>query len=51
MSDHTGGVRWNGAALDRHVCVCYHNDDDEYRLLRPFVADGFRQGDKDGRRL
>jgi hypothetical protein len=30
----------------RHVCVLYHSTDEEFRVLRPFIADGFRKGDR-----
>ncbi len=48
MSDPHGALRWNGGALaaHRHVCVFYHSRDEEYRVLRPFIEEGFRRGDK-----
>jgi hypothetical protein len=30
----------------RHVCAFFNSDDDEYRVLLPFVRDGFECGDK-----
>jgi hypothetical protein len=37
-----------GSGLDRyrHVCVLYHSRDEEYRVLRPFIQEGFPKGDK-----
>jgi MEDS: MEthanogen/methylotroph, DcmR Sensory domain len=37
-----------GSGLDRyrHVCVLYHSMDEEFRVLRPFMKDGFQKGDK-----
>ena len=37
-----------GAGLDRyrHVCVLYHSEDEEFRVLRPFIREGFPKGDK-----
>jgi hypothetical protein len=37
-----------GSVLNRyrHVCVLYHGPDDEYRVLRPFISEGFPKGDK-----
>jgi hypothetical protein len=37
-----------GSGLERyrHVCVLYHSTDEEYRVLRPFLRDGFAKGDK-----
>ncbi|MFY9852842.1 MAG: hypothetical protein WAK26_03070 [Terracidiphilus sp.] len=26
----------------RHVCAFFNNDDEEYRVLLPFIKDGFR---------
>ncbi len=30
----------------RHVCAFFNNDDEEYRVLLPFIKDGFACGDK-----
>ena len=30
----------------RHVCAFFNTDDDEYRVLLPFIKDGFDCGDK-----
>ena len=30
----------------RHVCAYFHNADEEYRVLLPFIKDGFDCGDK-----
>ena len=41
-------VRLAGAALgrSRHVCAFFHTKDEEYRVLLPFIKEGFDQGDK-----
>jgi hypothetical protein len=41
-----GGL--TGSVLDRyrHICVLYHSTDEEYRVLRPFIREGFQKGDK-----
>jgi hypothetical protein len=41
-------VRLAGAVLDRsrHVCAFFHSKKEEYRVLLPFVKEGFEQGDK-----
>ncbi len=41
-------VRLAGTALDRsrHVCAFFHSKKEEYRVLLPFVKEGFEQGDK-----
>jgi len=48
MAETHRGICWNDVALDRHrhVCVFYHGHDEEYRLLRSFIEDGFRRRDK-----
>jgi len=30
----------------RHVCAFFNSDEEEYRVLLPFIQDGFRCGDK-----
>jgi len=30
----------------RHVCAFFNSDDEEYRVLLPFIKDGFERGDK-----
>jgi hypothetical protein len=30
----------------RHVCAFFNSDDEEYRVLLPFIKDGFACGDK-----
>lgn len=41
-------VHLAGSALHRgcHACAFFHNRDEEYRVLLPFVDEGFRRGDK-----
>jgi hypothetical protein len=41
-------VRLAGAVLDRrrHVCAFFHSKDEEYRVLLPFIREGFGQGHK-----
>jgi hypothetical protein len=45
----TEPVRLAGANLDRsrgHVCAFFHNEDEKYRVLLPFLKEGFERGDK-----
>jgi hypothetical protein len=46
MSDKQ--VHLAGAVLDRsrHVCAFFNSKEEEYRVLLPFVKEGFAQGDK-----
>ena len=30
----------------RHICAFFHNIDEQHRVLRPFIKDGFDRGDK-----
>jgi hypothetical protein len=30
----------------RHVCAFFHSREEEYRVLLPFIREGFEQGDK-----
>lgn len=48
MSDIKKPVRLAGSVLgrSRHVCAFFHNKDEEYRVLLPFIKEGFDQGDK-----
>jgi hypothetical protein len=41
-------VRLAGSVLDRkrHVCAFFHNKEEEYRVLLPFIREGFEQGDR-----
>lgn len=41
-------VRLAGSPLSRkrHVCAFFHSKDEEYRVLLPFIKEGFDQGDK-----
>jgi hypothetical protein len=41
-------IPFAGSVLDaqRHVCAFFHTADEEYRVLLPFIKDGFDQGEK-----
>jgi hypothetical protein len=41
-------IRFAGSVLgaQRHVCAFFHNPDEEYRVLLPFIKDGFDRGEK-----
>jgi hypothetical protein len=41
-------VRLAGSVLDRsrHVCAFFHHKAEEYRVLLPFIQEGFAQGDR-----
>lgn len=45
---HNSQVRLAGAALDRsrHVCAFFNTKDEEYRVLLPFIKEGFENEDK-----
>jgi hypothetical protein len=44
--DHS--VHFAGATLGRqhHICAFFHSTDEEHRVLRSFLKDGFTRGDK-----
>lgn len=41
-------IRFAGSQLgeSRHVCAFFHNAEEEYRVLLPFIKEGFECGDK-----
>src|ERR1700716_4143426 len=41
-------VRLAGAVIDRkrHVCAFFNSKEEEYRVLMPFIKEGFEQGDR-----
>jgi hypothetical protein len=45
---HDQSLSLNGGnlALGRHVCAFFNSSDEEHRVLRSFIKDGFEQGDK-----
>ena len=48
MKKVTAPIPFAGSQLgeSRHVCAFFNSDDDEYRVLLPFIKDGFECGDK-----
>ena len=48
MSQTRKPVLLAGSVLDRsrHVCAFFHSKDAEYRVLLPFIKEGFEHGDK-----
>ena len=45
---HPKQVRLAGSVLDRsrHVCAFFHHKEEEYRVLLPFIKEGFEEGDR-----
>ena len=41
-------IRFAGSTLGahRHVCAFFHSSDEEYRVLVPFIKEGFERGEK-----
>jgi hypothetical protein len=41
-------IRFAGSILgaQRHVCAFFHSADEEYRVLLPFIKEGFERGEK-----
>jgi hypothetical protein len=48
MKKVTAPIPFAGSQLaeSRHVCAFFNSDDEEYRVLLPFIKDGFASGDK-----
>lgn len=48
MTETLQPVRLAGSALSRscHVCAFFHSKEEEYRVLMPFIKDGFDRGDR-----
>jgi MEDS: MEthanogen/methylotroph, DcmR Sensory domain len=48
MKKTTAPIPFAGSQLDqtRHVCAFFNSDDEEYRVLLPFIKDGFQCGHK-----
>jgi len=48
MKKSSAPIRFAGSQLGevRHVCAFFNSDDEEYRVLMPFIKDGFECGDK-----
>jgi hypothetical protein len=46
--DHDQSIRFAGSELSgqRHICAFFHSADDEYRVVLPFIKDGFECGHK-----
>jgi MEDS: MEthanogen/methylotroph, DcmR Sensory domain len=44
----TPSMRLAGGELgeNRHVCAFFNSEDEEYRVLLPFIKEGFERGDK-----
>lgn len=48
MPTEQRSVHLAGSALDRrrHVCAFFHSREEEYRVLMPFIKEGFEHGDR-----
>ena len=49
MSALAAPIPFAGSQLpgkSRHVCAFFNSEDEEYRVLLPFIKDGFERGDK-----
>jgi len=48
MKKTTAPIPFAGSQLDqtRHVCAFFNSDEEEYRVLLPFIRDGFQCGHK-----
>ena len=48
LSESEQPIRFAGSMLgaQRHVCAFFHSPDEEYRVLLPFIKEGFGRGEK-----
>jgi len=48
MGTNGGSLQFAGATLGRHrhICAFFNSIDEEHRVLRSFIKDGFERGDK-----
>jgi hypothetical protein len=48
VTENIEPVRLAGSVLtrSRHVCAFFHSKEEEYRVLMPFIKDGFEKGDR-----
>jgi hypothetical protein len=48
LSESEQPIRFAGSMLgaQRHVCAFFHSPDEEYRVLLPFIKEGFERGEK-----
>jgi hypothetical protein len=48
MGTNDGSVQCAGGSLGphRHICAFFNSIDDEHRVLRSFIKEGFDRGDK-----
>ena len=51
LGDAGEPIRFAGSVLhdQRHVCAFFHNPEEEYRVLLPFIKDGFERGENRAR--
>src|ERR1700687_5735535 len=47
-SESSQPIRLAGSALGarRHVCAFFHSPDEEYRVMLPFIKEGFERGER-----
>jgi hypothetical protein len=48
VSESEASIRFAGSVLgaQRHVCAFFHTPDEEYRVLLPFIKEGFDRGER-----
>ncbi len=48
MNTYAQSAQFNGRAFgpNRHICAFFNSVDEQHRVLRPYIADGFAEGDK-----
>jgi hypothetical protein len=48
VSESNQPIRFAGSVLGAqcHICAFFHSSDEEYRVLLPFIKEGFEYGEK-----
>jgi hypothetical protein len=48
VRESEASIRFAGSVLgaQRHVCAFFHTPDEEYRVLLPFIKEGFDRGER-----
>jgi hypothetical protein len=46
VRDHSLDIAGNALGRHRHICAFFNSMDEQHRVLRSFITDGFDQGDK-----
>jgi len=46
MESTERSLQFTGSTFGQHICAFFNSIDEQHRVLRPFIKDGFDRGDK-----